>query len=174
MSATTLFPSLSQLGDSLPSDSVPAPLISFETFTLPASNQRTLTAPHDPNTIIPLALKPASTTDGESPSLSRAIETIQVLSRSGDLDSKLAKHGALLFRDLPINDAKDFSDFAHAFGYKPHEIIGIVVDRPLLAPNVAPANEAAPGTTIGSHNESPQVPHGANHHSGYKDVTDAW
>jgi hypothetical protein len=166
--ATTLFPSLSQLGDSLPSDSISTPLISFEPFTLPASNQRTLTTPHDPETVIPLALKPASAGDGESPSLLQAIETIKVLSQAGELDSKLAKHGALLFRGLPINDAKDFSDFAHAFGYKPHEIIGIVVDRPLLAPNVAPANEAAPGTTIGSHNESPQVPHGENDGNGVR------
>ena len=72
----------------------------------------------------------------------------------------LTKHGALLFRGLPIHDAEDFSKFSHAFGYQPHEIIGIVVNRPLLAPNVAPANEAALTTTIGSHNESPQVPHG--------------
>lgn len=42
---------------------------------------------------------------------------------------------------------------------KPHEIIGIVVNRPLLAPNVAPANEAPQEVLIYNHNESPQVPH---------------
>jgi alpha-ketoglutarate-dependent taurine dioxygenase len=64
-----------------------------------------------------------------------------------------------LFRGLPIQSAEDFSKFAHAFGYSPHEIIGIVVDRPLLAPNVAPANEAPKEVLIYNHNESPQVPH---------------
>lgn len=71
----------------------------------------------------------------------------------------LAKHGAIVFRGIPIDNAADFSKFSHAFGYQPHEIIGIVVDRPELAPNVAPANKAPKSTTIGSHNESPQVPH---------------
>jgi hypothetical protein len=37
--------------------------------------------------------------------------------------------------------------------------IGIVVDRTLLAPNVAPANEAPNKVLIYNHNESPQVPH---------------
>jgi len=159
MAATTIFPSLSHLADSLPSD-LSTPLLSFTPFSLPASNQRVLTSPHEPETVIPLALKPAASTDAAPPTLEQSIDSIKFLAQAGELDRKLARHGALLFRDLPINNAKDFSDFAHAFGYKPHEIIGIVVDRPLLAPNVAPANEAAPGTIIGSHNESPQVPHG--------------
>lgn len=34
------------------------------------------------------------------------------------------------------------------------------MDRPLLAKNVAPANESVLTNRIGSHNESPQVPHG--------------
>lgn len=75
------------------------------------------------------------------------------------MTNKLARHGALLFRGLPIHNADDFSRFAHAFGYKPHEIIGIVVERPVLAPNVAPANEAPKEVLIYNHNESPQVPH---------------
>ncbi|KAL2882098.1 hypothetical protein SGCOL_002360 [Colletotrichum sp. CLE4] len=75
----------------------------------------------------------------------------------GILTKKLAIHGALLFRDLPIHGA--FSQFAHAFGYKPHQIIGIVVDRPLLALNVAPANESPKEVLIYNQNESPQVPH---------------
>jgi hypothetical protein len=154
--AATVFPSLAKLADALPSDAdVPSPLVTFETFTLPASNQKVLGPPHEPDTVTPLALRPTTA----SPALEDAVETIKLLAASGDLEKKLNRHGTLLFRGLPITSADDFSRFAHAFGYKPHEIIGIVVDRPLLAPNVAPANEAAPGTTIGSHNESPQVPH---------------
>ena len=94
------------------------------------------------------------------PDLDVVIETIKNLqSQDGILTKKLAQHGTLLFRGLPIHSAQDFSKFAHAFGYKPHEIIGIVVDRPLLAPNVAPANEAPKEVLIYNHNESPQVPH---------------
>ncbi|KAL5339984.1 hypothetical protein BJX70DRAFT_397221 [Aspergillus crustosus] len=75
------------------------------------------------------------------------------------LTTLLATHGTLLFRSLPITSASDFSAFAHAFGFKPHEIIGITIDRPELALNVAPANEAPHTVRIYNRNESPQVPH---------------
>lgn len=131
----------------------------FESFDLPASNQRILGAPHPDGTVIPLALKP-STLDNNAPSLESVVSTIKSLQAQDNLlTKKLAVHGTLLFRDLPIHSAADFSKFAHAFGYSPHEIIGIVVDRPLLAPNVAPANEAPKEVLIYNHNESPQVPH---------------
>ncbi|KAL4779068.1 hypothetical protein BJX76DRAFT_365539 [Aspergillus varians] len=139
----------------LEDDTTPESL-TFEPFALPPTNQRTLGAPHPPNTTIPLALKPSSS---RQPTLKSTISTIQSLQRTKTLTSLLAKHGTLLFRGLPIHSASDFSAFAHAFGYKPHEIIGIVVDRPLLAPNVAPANEAPKEVRIYNHNESPQVPH---------------
>lgn len=58
-----------------------------------------------------------------------------------------------------MTNAQDFSKFAHAFGFKPHQIIGVVVERKPLAPNVAPANEAPEEVLIYNHNESPQVPH---------------
>ncbi|KAI5480379.1 hypothetical protein MNV49_000954 [Pseudohyphozyma bogoriensis] len=132
-----------------------SPIISFETFDLPASNQRELGYPHPPGTVTPLAFRPSE----PDVSLDSAVATIEHLSKSGILVSKLARHGCLLFRGLPIHNASDFSKFSHAFGFKPHEIIGIVVNRPDLAPNVAPANEAPLTTTIYSHNESPQVPH---------------
>lgn len=131
--------------------------LTFESFDLPSSNQRTLGSPHPSGTVTPLALRPASS---ESVSLDEAIESVQSLqARDGILTSLLAQHGTLLFRGLPIHNAEDFSRFTHAFGYRPHEIIGIVVDRPLLAPNVAPANESPKEVLIYNHNESPQVPH---------------
>ncbi|KAK4868964.1 hypothetical protein LT330_006573 [Penicillium expansum] len=133
-------------------------VVKFESFDLPTSNQRILGAPHPKNTVIPLALRPAKA-DAKA-TLDDVVETIKTLqAKNGILTKKLARHGTLLFRNLPIHNAEDFSKFAHAFGYKPHEIIGIVVDRPLLAPNVAPANEAPKEVLIYSHNESPQVPH---------------
>ena len=130
----------------------------FEPFSLPSSNQRVLSAPHPQDTVIPLALRPIS---GSNLSLDAAVSAVESLQKEHDgyLTKKLATHGALLFRGLPIHSADDFSRFAHAFGYSPHEIIGIVVDRPLLAPNVAPANEAPKEVLIYNHNESPQVPH---------------
>ncbi|KAJ5194328.1 Taurine catabolism dioxygenase TauD/TfdA [Penicillium cf. griseofulvum] len=138
-----------QLGDSL---------VTFESFDLPTSNQRILGPPHPKNTVIPLALRPTKT--DAKVSLDAVVETIKSLQeKDGILTKKLARHGTLLFRNLPIHNAEDFSKFAHTFGYKPHEIIGIVVDRPLLALNVAPANEAPKEVLIYSHNESPQVPH---------------
>lgn len=133
--------------------------ITFEPFDLPKSNQKELGPPHLPGTVSPLALQPAEH-DRENISLDSVVDTIKVLqAKDGILTKKLALHGTLLFRGLPINGAHDFSKFAHAFGYKPHEIIGIVVDRPLLAPNIGPANEAPKEVLVYNHNESPQVPH---------------
>ena len=140
-------------------DSMSGTPVTFEAFNLPASNQRILGQPHPAGTVTPLALKPSNSEDAEL-DLSAVIEAVKSLqAQNGILTQKLAQHGTLLFRGLPIHNAEDFSKFAHAFGYKPHEIIGIVVDRPLLAPNVAPANEAPKEVLIGTHNESPQVPH---------------
>ncbi|KAK5625002.1 hypothetical protein RRF57_000718 [Xylaria bambusicola] len=131
----------------------------FEQFDLPPSNQRRLGAPHTIGTTIPLALRPcqSQTEDINLDDVITAIKELQ--SRDKILTKKLALHGTLLFRGLPIRNADDFSRFAHAFGFKPHEIIGIVVDRPVLAPNIAPANKAPKEVLIHSHNESPQVPH---------------
>ncbi|CCF37237.1 taurine catabolism dioxygenase TauD [Colletotrichum higginsianum] len=132
--------------------------LSFESFDLPSTNQRILGAPHPDNTVAPLALRPSSHSNDIK--LDEVIQRIKSLqAQDGLLTKKLALHGTLLFRDLPIHDAEEFSRFAHSFGYKPHEIIGIVVDRPLLAPNVAPANESPKDVLIYNHNESPQVPH---------------
>ncbi|PLB52516.1 taurine catabolism dioxygenase TauD, TfdA family protein [Aspergillus steynii IBT 23096] len=134
---------------------IPTPNFTLESFDLPSTNQRILGPPHPPNTAIPLALRPASTI----PTLDTIIHDIQTLQHNQLFTKYLSRHGTLLFRGLPIHNASDFSRFAHAFGYRPHEIIGIVVDRPVLAPNVAPANESPKEILIYNHNESPQVPH---------------
>ncbi|KAE9977351.1 hypothetical protein BLS_000026 [Venturia inaequalis] len=135
-----------------------SPAVIFEQFTLPSSNQRELGLPFPKGTVTPLALRP-STPDNAEVELDTVVKTIKSLQSQGILTKKLAEHGTLLFRGVPIHNAEQFSKFAHAFGYKPHEIIGIVVDRPLLAPNVAPANESPKEVLIYNHNESPQVPH---------------
>ncbi|KAI1483354.1 Clavaminate synthase-like protein [Daldinia eschscholtzii] len=131
-------------------EKITSPLLAFEQFDLPSSNQRVLGPPHPEGTVTPLALRP-STPDDAALDLDTVIETVKYLQAQGEiLTKKLAVHGTLLFRGLPIHDANDFSRFAHAFGYKP---------RPLLAPNVAPANESPKEVLIYNHNESPQVPH---------------
>jgi alpha-ketoglutarate-dependent taurine dioxygenase len=133
--------------------------VSFEAFDLLSGNQKKLGLPHPPGSISPLALRPVEH-EHSSLDLDSTVDTIKALqAQDGILTKQLATHGTLLFRGLPINGAHDFSRFAHAFGYKPHEIIGIVVDRPVLAPNIAPANEAPKEVLVYNHNESPQVPH---------------
>jgi len=140
-------------------DGASSPVLAFEPFDLPASNQRKLGPPHPRGTVSPLALRPSVYNDADI-NIDQVVETIKSLQeQDGVFTRKLAQHGTLLFRGLPIHNAEDFSKFAHGFGYKPHEIIGIVVNRPLLAPNVAPANESPKEVLIYNHNESPQVPH---------------
>jgi hypothetical protein len=131
----------------------------FQPFDLDSSNQRQLGAPPPPEKSIPLALKP-SQHRVENLRLEDIILAVKSLQSQNQLLTKqLALHGAILFRGLPIRSADDFSRFTFAFGFKPHEIIRIVVDRPILAPNIAPASEAPKEVLIHNHNEFPQVPH---------------
>lgn len=103
-------------------EKITSPLLAFEQFDLPSSNQRVLGPPHPEGTVIPLALRPSTPSD-VVPDLDTVIETVKHLqSQGGILTKKLAVHGTLLFRGLPIHDANDFSRFAHAFGYKPRYV----------------------------------------------------
>jgi alpha-ketoglutarate-dependent taurine dioxygenase len=131
--------------------------LSLEPFHLPASNQRTLSAPHPCNIAIPLALRLSNVTEVNMEIINRCIKILQ--KQDGIFTKKLALHGALLFRGLPINNSEDFSNFAHAFGYRPHEVIGSIAKRPLLAPNVSLANEAPKEVLIYNHNELPRLPY---------------
>ncbi|KAK4889789.1 hypothetical protein LTR49_028771 [Elasticomyces elasticus] len=106
--------------------------LTFEAFDVPEGNQRELGPPHKSGTVSPLALKPTHQ-HSDPIALNSVVQAIKDLqAQGGFLTQKLAAHGTLLFRGLPIHTAHDFSKFAHAFGYKPHEIIGIVVNRPEL------------------------------------------
>jgi len=131
--------------------------LSFERFDLPASNQRMLSTPHPFNTVIPLALRLSNMTEVKLETINRSIKILQ--KQDGFFTKKLALHGALLFRGLPIGNSEDFSNFAHAFGYEPHEVIGSIANRPLLAPNVSLASEAPKEVLIYNHNELPRLPH---------------
>ncbi|KAK7706878.1 hypothetical protein SLS63_013871 [Diaporthe eres] len=69
------------------------------------------------------------------------IAEVEELSSSGDLGKLLNKHGAIYFQGLGLKNADEFSQFAHAFGWAPHEDIGNPVRRVVHAKNVASANE---------------------------------
>lgn len=116
------------------------PLLTFEQFSLPPSNQRVLGAPHAEGTTIPLALRP-SNPDGAELELDTVIETIKSLqAQGGILTKKLSQHGALLFRGLPVHNADDFSKFAHAFGYKPRYVKALLANTPSLVEQTLKTN----------------------------------
>jgi alpha-ketoglutarate-dependent taurine dioxygenase len=140
-------------------DDIKLSAFGFETFDLPPDTQHLVEVPHSSAAIIPLALRWSAGGTARD-SLNDVIGRIKDLqNRSGIFTKHLSHHGALLFRDFPLNNADDFSKFAHAFGYKPHEIIGAVAHRPSLAANVGPANDAPNDVLIYNHNESPRFPH---------------
>ena len=114
-----------------------------------------LPAPYPERTEFPLSLAP---TRPES-SLDDIIEEIRALTASGRIRSLLDRHGAIYFQNLGLRDAHEFSRFAHAFGFVPHEEIGNPVRRTLLAPNVATANEGPKTMPVYPHNEFALSPH---------------
>lgn len=102
-------------------------------------------------TEFPLALQPAN---GWTPSLQESIEAIQEMTRTGERQRLLHKHGgALLLRGLPIKTAGDFSEIAHAFGFVAHEEVGRPPIRTVLARNIKTANEGPPELPIWPHSE---------------------
>lgn len=104
-----------------------------------------------PSVEFPLALRP---TAGWKPSLSQSIESIQRISRTGELKRLIHLHGgALLIRGLPIHTADDYSEISYAFGFVAHEEVGRPPVRTVLAKNVKTANEGPPGLPIWPHSE---------------------
>ena len=96
----------------------------------------------------PLALKAVST---KNAGLSDYIEAIKQLSSSGKLPKLVRKHGgAVLIRGIPINNPQDYSDVAHAFGFRAHEEVGRPPMRTVLAKNVKTANEGRDASVLSS------------------------
>ncbi|KAK3989374.1 hypothetical protein QBC44DRAFT_85549 [Cladorrhinum sp. PSN332] len=108
-----------------------------------------LPAPYPEATKFPLSLTP---TQPQS-SLDDIVTEVQQLSASGRIRNLLDRHGAIYFQNLGLKDAQEFSKFAHAFGFVPHEDIGNPVRRTILAPNVATANEGPNTMPVYPHNE---------------------
>ena len=114
-----------------------------------------LSAPYPQNTRFPLSLTPSQA----DASIEDLIVAARDLSETGQLSSILAKNGAIYFQNLGLKDAHEFSKFAHAFGWLPHEDIGNPVRRTILAKNVATANEGPNTQPVFPHNEFGLSPH---------------
>jgi hypothetical protein len=127
--------------------------VTFQTTAYCPSVQ--LQAPYPPNTTFPLSLSPV---DSSVP-LSKLVSSIQNLTSTGTIRNLLTKHGAIYFKDLNLKDASEFSQFAYAFGWTPHEDIGNPVRRTVLAKNVATANEGPNTQPVYPHNEFGLSPH---------------
>jgi hypothetical protein len=98
----------------------------------------------------PLVLSPTSPAEL---SLSNLISEAERLGKTGDIQIVLNRHGAIHFKDIGLKDASEFSQFARAFGWVPHEDIGNPVRRTVLADNVATANEGPNTQPVYPHNE---------------------
>ena len=115
-----------------------ASLVSFEQFTF-EGQQNTKTLGFNSDASFPLALKALSE---DQVTLAASIEAIKELSASGKLFELVKEHGgAVLFRGLPLNTPQDYSDLAHAFGFRAHEEVGRPPMRTVLAKNIKTANE---------------------------------
>lgn len=114
-----------------------------------------LLAPYPENTAFPLALAPSS----PHPPIDELVATIKSLAGSGTIRSLLTQHGAIYFSGLGLSTADDFSQFASAFGWIPHEDIGNPVRRTVHAFNVATANEGPNTDPVFPHNEFGLSPH---------------
>ncbi|GAM42489.1 hypothetical protein TCE0_044r16517 [Talaromyces pinophilus] len=118
----------------------------FEPFTFECQQK-------SPNTGLPfpLALK---TKDNWTPTLHEAVTAIQELRSNNKIFGLAQQHGgAILFRGLPIKTPDDYSQVAHAFGFKAHDEVGRPPLRTVLAPNIKTANEGPPELPIWPHNE---------------------
>jgi len=73
------------------------------------------------------------------------------------IESILIKHGAILFRGFPTNDARAFNSFVTAFEYENLPYIGGAAPRKQVVGDVFTANEAPPEADIPFHHEMAQV-----------------
>lgn len=134
------------------SDNVSSPLTFLSTKYTPSVN---LTSPYPPNTTFPLALTP----DKSQRSISEVVSAVKHLTETETVRSLLTQHSAIYFKGLGLQDADEFSQFARAFGWTPHEDIGNPVRRTEYAFNVATANEGPNTQPVYPHNEFGLSPH---------------
>jgi hypothetical protein len=122
---------------------------------VPYTPQVPLSAPYPPSTTFPLALTPSN----PAAPISEKVSAIRTLTQNNTLSSLLHAHSAIYFKDLNLTSAEEFSAFASAFGWIPHEDIGNPVRRTIHAYNVATANEGPNTQPVYPHNEFGLSPH---------------
>src|SRR5690349_2848182 len=141
---------LSPIGGTETSTSSIIPSLPSTTFVaVPYGPSVTLPSPYPQNAIFPLALTPST----PNTPVADIVAGINHLSSTTTIRSLLTQHGAIYFKDLNLSTADEFSQFAAAFGWTPHEDIGNPVRRTLHAPNVATANEGPNTQPVYPHNE---------------------
>ncbi|KAL2830439.1 taud/tfda taurine catabolism dioxygenase [Aspergillus pseudoustus] len=111
--------------------------------------------PYPSDIPFPLALTPSRATAPAS----EKVSAIRRLTQNGTIASLLLAHSAIYFKDLNLASADEFSSFASAFGWTPHEDIGNPVRRTIHAFNVATANEGPNTQPVYPHNEFGLSPH---------------
>jgi len=134
------------------SDHISSPLTFQATNYTPSVN---LTSPYPPNTTFPLALTP----DRSQRSIAELVSAVKHLTETKTIRSLLTQHSAIYFKDLGLQNADEFSQFAKAFGWSAHEDIGNPVRRTEYAFNVATANEGPNTQPVYPHNEFGLSPH---------------
>lgn len=113
-----------------------------------------LPAPYPADTEFPLSLAASPNTP-----IQDIVASVEQLSRDGTIRKYLDRHGGIYFQNLNLQSADEFSRFAHAFGWTPHEDIGNPVRRTIHAKNVATANEGPNTQPVYPHNEFGLSPH---------------
>ncbi|TDZ22298.1 Clavaminate synthase-like protein [Colletotrichum orbiculare MAFF 240422] len=115
-----------------------------------------LSAPYPETTEFPVSLAPA---EPGAVNIADLVAEVERISASGKLRDLLDTHGGIYFQNLGLQSAEEFSCFAHAFGWTPHEDIGNPVRRIIHAKNVATANEGPSTQPVYPHNEFGLSPH---------------
>jgi hypothetical protein len=135
-------------------------------------NIQIIEGPDEPFINFPLVLEPTFAEQSKETVLAEA-RKLGAQPSDDSLQSPIrrlldANGGAIHFKGLPLKSAEDFSEFmfalagSGAYGWKPHEHVGMEVLRRPQAKNVLTANEGPPSHFIGWHNEyavSPAHPH---------------
>lgn len=127
---------------------------SVREINLPVPEQKTFDG-----TSFPLILSPNHGVEEIQPTFNSTLAAVEwIQSEKSNIENQLLKHGAILFRDFPVNCPLDFDNFVKAFGYEPLPYVGGAAPRTLVVGNVFTSNEAPPDTLIPFHHEMAQVP----------------
>lgn len=127
---------------------------SVREINLPVPEQKTFDG-----TSFPLILSPNHGGEEIQPTFNSTLAVVEwIQSEKSNVEKQLLKHGAILFRDFPVNCPLDFDNFVKAFGYEPLPYVGGAAPRTLVVGNVFTSNEAPPDTLIPFHHEMAQVP----------------